>query len=87
MSSLMEKRLREVRRRCSANLLLEQLAKRGARPTEEQLARLYGPVGVDIGCETPEEIALAAVAEIQAVLSGRPAGFLRERRSPLHEWP
>ncbi len=67
--------------------LLEELAKRGARPAADRLDRLYAPVGVDIGSETPQEIALAATAEIRAVLSGRQAGFLRERRAPLHEWP
>jgi xanthine/CO dehydrogenase XdhC/CoxF family maturation factor len=67
--------------------LLEELAQRDVRPTADQLSRLFAPVGVDIGAETPEEIALAALAEIRAVLSGRGAGFLRDRRAPLHEWP
>lgn len=34
--------------------------------------RLYGPIGLDIGAKTPEAIALAIVAEIQAVLTDRP---------------
>lgn len=41
----------------------------------EHLARLYSPVGLDIGAETPEEIALAVLADIQAVLAGRQGGF------------
>jgi len=36
--------------------------------------RLYGPIGLDIGAKTPETIALAIVAEIQAVLAQRPGG-------------
>ena len=48
--------------------------------------RLFGPVGIDIGSETPEEIALSLVAEICAVLSGSCGGFLRDREGPLHEW-
>jgi xanthine dehydrogenase accessory factor len=67
--------------------LLEELTKRGVRPTADQRGRLYGPVGLDIGAETPEEIALTVAAEIRAVLSGRNGGFLRERSAPLHAWP
>lgn len=51
-------------------------------PTAQSiLGRLYGPVGLDIGAEGPEAIALAIVAEIQAVLAGRPGGHrdARER--------
>jgi xanthine/CO dehydrogenase XdhC/CoxF family maturation factor len=36
--------------------------------------RLYGPIGLDIGANTPETIALAIVSEIQAVLAGRHGG-------------
>jgi xanthine/CO dehydrogenase XdhC/CoxF family maturation factor len=67
--------------------LLEELAKRGIEPTLEQSRRLYGPVGLDIGSETPEEIALSTLAEIRAVLSRRDGGFLRDRQGALHEWP
>ena len=45
---------------------------------------LHAPIGLDLGGETPESIALAAVAEIEAVMHGRPGGFLRERESPIH---
>ncbi|MCU0616731.1 MAG: XdhC family protein [Gemmatimonadaceae bacterium] len=46
--------------------------------------RVYAPIGLDIGAESPEEIALATVAEVQAVLNTRTGGPLRERRMPLH---
>ncbi len=52
---------------------------------EESIGRLYGPIGLDIGAETPEEIALAVVAEITAVLTGRSGGVLRGREAPLHQ--
>jgi xanthine dehydrogenase accessory factor len=43
----------------------------------EQLnGRLFGPVGLDIGAETPEEIALSIIAGIQTVLKGRQGGQL-----------
>ncbi len=51
---------------------------------DKQLAKLYAPVGLDIGAETPEEIALAIVAEIQGVLANRQGGFLRERDGGIH---
>ena len=45
---------------------------------------LHAPVGLDIGAETPEEIALAILAEIQAVVSGRHAGFLRDQTGRIY---
>jgi xanthine/CO dehydrogenase XdhC/CoxF family maturation factor len=45
-----------------------------------------GPIGLDIGAESPEEIALAIVGEIAAVVRGAAAaGFLRDRVGPIHE--
>ena len=64
--------------------LLEELSAAGVVPTSEQLLKLYGPVGLDIGADTPEAIALAIVAEIQAVLANRSGGLLRDRREPIH---
>ena len=46
--------------------------------------RLFAPIGLDLGGETPESIALAGVAEMEAVLHERPGGFLRSRQSPIH---
>jgi xanthine dehydrogenase accessory factor len=45
---------------------------------------LFGPAGLDIGSEAPEEIALSIMSEVAAVLSHRRGGFLRERRSDNH---
>jgi len=47
--------------------------------------RLHNPIGLDLGGETADEIALAIVAEVQAVLNGRPAQPLREAEGPIHE--
>lgn len=52
--------------------------------SEPRRHRLYAPVGLDIGAETPEEIALAIVAEIQAVLAERTGGHLRSRTGSIH---
>ena len=48
-------------------------------------ARLHSPIGLDLGGETPEEIALSIVAEIQAVFERRSARSLRELNVPIHE--
>ncbi len=64
--------------------LVEQL-----RPELEGAAcaweRLYAPTGLDIGSGTPEQIALSILAEVQAVMTGRPGGSLRNRTTPIHE--
>lgn len=52
--------------------------------TDDHLDRIYGPVGLDIGTETPEEIALSAIAEIQATFHGRAGGRLRDRQGAIH---
>lgn len=52
--------------------------------TEAELQRLYAPIGLDIGADTPSEIAIAIIAEIQAVLANRKGGLLRLRASPIH---
>jgi xanthine/CO dehydrogenase XdhC/CoxF family maturation factor len=46
--------------------------------------RIYGPVGLDIGTDGAEQVALAVVAELLAVRSGRRPQSLRERRAPIH---
>lgn len=60
--------------------LLAQLAE----PAAQHRARVRYPIGLDLGAETPEEIALSIVAEIQAALSGRSGASLREKEGPIH---
>lgn len=64
--------------------MLDDLAAKGRAPSESQSARLFAPAGLHLGAETPAEIALAILAEIQAVFSGTDARFLRERNAPIH---
>jgi xanthine/CO dehydrogenase XdhC/CoxF family maturation factor len=45
---------------------------------------LHFPIGLDIGAETPEEIALSILSEIRAVTTGRPGNPLRQRPGPIH---
>jgi xanthine/CO dehydrogenase XdhC/CoxF family maturation factor len=63
--------------------MLAELAAEGAVPLEP--AALHYPIGLDIGGETPEEIALAIVAQIKAVLAGRPGGMLARRPAAIHD--
>ncbi len=65
--------------------LLEELRQIGTQPTKEQMLRFYAPVGLDIGADTPEEIALSIIAGILAVISNRLGNQLRERKGSIHE--
>lgn len=64
--------------------LLLDVMRTGITWSDAQASRLYGPVGLDIGADTSEGIAMATLAEIQAVLAGRPGGSLRQRQGPIH---
>lgn len=65
--------------------ILDALRHDGVTISDRDRRRVFGPIGLDIGSETPEEIALAVIGEIQAVESGRHGGFLRERKGPIHQ--
>jgi xanthine dehydrogenase accessory factor len=67
----------------------------GALGSRERVARMRGnpalagmhvhaPAGLDIGSETPEEIALAIAAEIMAVINNRSGGPLRDNEGGIH---
>jgi xanthine/CO dehydrogenase XdhC/CoxF family maturation factor len=47
-------------------------------------AKLHGPMGLDIGADGPEQVALAVIAEIQATLNSREGGALRTRDGSIH---
>lgn len=53
-------------------------------PDAAGVDRLHAPVGLDIGAETPEEIAAAVVAQVVAVFADRDGGHLRDRAGPIH---
>ncbi|UJP64140.1 XdhC family protein [Mongoliitalea daihaiensis] len=61
--------------------LFERLENKGFAIPHE---RIYGPMGLHIGAEGSEAIALSVLSEIMAVLHHKPAGFLRELDGPIH---
>jgi xanthine/CO dehydrogenase XdhC/CoxF family maturation factor len=65
--------------------LLQDLDAEKITYSKQQLEKLYAPVGIDVGADTPEEIALSIIAEIQTVLAKRTGGFLRNRTEPIHQ--
>lgn len=54
------------------------------RLEESDGSRLYAPAGLDIGANSPAEVALSIVSELAAFLAGRGGGMLRERRGSIH---
>ncbi|MEJ2861669.1 XdhC family protein [Actinomycetospora flava] len=51
--------------------------------TEDQLARIHGPVGLDLGARTPAETAVSIVGEVLAVRSGRDPSALGRAAGPI----
>lgn len=64
--------------------MLENLENKGVVVGPEDLSKIFGPVGLHIGAEAPEEIALSIVSEVKTVLGGGDARFLRDREGPIH---
>lgn len=67
------------------NKMLKELKEQGIDLNEENLQAIYGPIGLDLGAETSEEIALSIMAEIKAVFANRRGASLRERQLDIHE--
>ena len=70
--------------RARTERLLDVLCEAGFSPTDRQRASLYSPVGLNLGAEQPEEIALSILSEIQARFSGADAQSLRLHPGPIH---
>ncbi len=64
--------------------LLQQIKEEGNEVSDEMLSRIYGPIGLDIGAETPEEIAASIISEIQAVFTNRKGGMLKWKKETIH---
>lgn len=68
-----------------AKKLIRMLEELGAGISVEQRSHIYGPTGLDLGAETPEEIALSILAEIQSVFTGKAPANLRDIATEIHD--
>lgn len=64
--------------------MLFNLENTGVKIPSGDRQRIFGPVGLNLGAEAPEEIALSIISEIKAVLGGGDGCFLREKQGPIH---
>ena len=71
--------------RVRAEKIFDELNASGMVITDADMERIYAPAGLDIGAVSPEEIALAIIAEVKTVFARRAGGFLRLRHLPIHE--
>ncbi len=67
--------------------MLIELKETGSEITPAQQEKIHGPLGLDIGAETAEEIAVSLVAEIKSVLLGKTALPLKDKEEPIHPRP
>jgi len=62
----------------------EELDEEGNTVNDNDMKRIYAPLGLDIGAVTPEEIALSLAAGVKAAFSKRDGNFLKFRKTPIH---
>lgn len=70
--------------RARTERMFAEIASENVGPTPSRNS-VFGPIGLDVGGDGPDAIALSVIAEVSAVTSGRGGGHLRDRNAPLHE--
>jgi xanthine/CO dehydrogenase XdhC/CoxF family maturation factor len=64
--------------------MLVEFDAQGLTLSSEDIHRIHSPIGLDIGAETPDEIAISIIGEIQGKFASRSGGFLKYRNAPIH---
>lgn len=62
----------------------DALAEEGRGLSENDLRRVRNPIGLDIGADSPAEIAMSILSELVALRGGYAGGFLNDRQGPIH---
>ena len=65
--------------------MVAELESRGVEFSQEEQERIFAPCGLEIGANTPEEIAASIFSEILSVFTGKSGGMLRKKSGPIHE--
>lgn len=65
--------------------MLDELADEGLELSENDLSKIHAPIGLEMGAETPAEIGLSILAEIQSVLTNKTPMPLKQKKAPIHD--
>lgn len=65
--------------------MMAEFKEAGIELSSEQLQRIHSPIGLDIGAEAADEIAISIIAEIQSKFTNRTGGFLKHNPGPIHQ--
>ena len=64
--------------------IVNELTTEGNKLSGARINAVHSPIGLDIGAETPDEIAVSIISEIKATFSGRSGESLKNRDEPIH---
>ncbi len=65
--------------------MIDSFKELGVEISEEDMERIHAPSGLEIGANTPEEIALSIFSEILCAFTGKAGGMLKYKSGPIHD--